>query len=641
MSSLIASLLVVAACLGGGALVLWATRTLDGRPAAERLTMAFALGVGVLGWLGFFAALGGYLDPVSLILICVFLAPGALLLRGRSPDAAALPLDAWGKILSAAIAVALAFDLLEGISPPADADSMAYHFALPKLFLAEGRLIFVPRAADGAVPLLQQMTYMTALGIGGERALTLWSMFSGWGAAALIFAISRRHLEVNWSLAVALAFLTTPAVVFGGGNGQIEVTNAMFTLAAAVAVADALATGRINYAVLAGLLAGFFAGSKYPGLVVAFACGLTVLFQRRWLVHGAVLSAAFLVVGSQWYVWNWWHTGDPLFPMLFGLIEYRQGFPWNQAQQAMFQGIMESKGVPTNIWWLFLYPFKATLDALPQFQSLRIGFGPYVLVMLPLAAIAMWRRRERLMRSPLLAYGAICAIAYALWFFLLPSQFVRHFLPLYPLLLICVTTAAQRAVAGRAELLKPAVGGMAAVLLIQAAGHGLFTVNYARHVLTGEDRDTFLERNLSGYAIVKWINQNLTPADRVLIPYRQLIYLIDVPTFTVQVGQQAVIELRPDNVNAALLWKQLRGQGITHVVNVSPTTPVPPRSWNYMIHGLAKVGCLEELTRFKTPGIPSRTLPAQEISYQEIVLWRTLPAACRFEAAVQGKPINP
>ena len=83
------------------------------------------------------------------------------------------------------------------------------------------------------------------------------------------------------------------------------------------------------------------------------------------------------------------------------------------------------------------------------------------------------------------------------------------------------------------------------MLLVQAAGQGLFTLNYARHILSGENRDAFLMRNVSGYAVAEWINKNLKPEDRVLIPYRQLIYLIDVPTFSAQPAQQAVIELCP------------------------------------------------------------------------------------------------
>ena len=80
--------------------------------------------------------------------------------------------------LLAMLAFVLACDLCEGLAPPADADSLAYHFALPKQFLSAGHLQFVPRAVDGAVPLLPQMTYLVALGLGGERAMTLWTMVS-------------------------------------------------------------------------------------------------------------------------------------------------------------------------------------------------------------------------------------------------------------------------------------------------------------------------------------------------------------------------------------------------------------------------------------------------------------------------------
>ena len=68
--------------------------------------------------------------------------------------------------------------------------------------LAAGRLEFVPRAIDGAVPLLIQMTYVPALGLGGEHALTLWTQVSGWGLGLLIYKACRRHLDAPWSLAV-------------------------------------------------------------------------------------------------------------------------------------------------------------------------------------------------------------------------------------------------------------------------------------------------------------------------------------------------------------------------------------------------------------------------------------------------------
>ena len=86
---------------------------------------------------------------------------------------------------------------MEGIAPPADADTLAYHFTIPKQFLEAGRIEFIPRALEGAIPLIVQMTYVPALGLGGEMALTLWTMATGWAAAALLFVLCRKHLGVN------------------------------------------------------------------------------------------------------------------------------------------------------------------------------------------------------------------------------------------------------------------------------------------------------------------------------------------------------------------------------------------------------------------------------------------------------------
>ncbi|NQU72418.1 MAG: glycosyltransferase family 39 protein, partial [Rhodospirillales bacterium] len=282
-----ATALLFLACVGVGATTLRAIGVLEGLRRGERLPWSFALGIGLLGWITFFPAAFGLIAPLHLAILCLACASGLYFLfrAGFMPqDMPNLDRTSW--ILFAAVAIALAFDLLEGVSPPADADSLAYHFALPKQFLAAGRLEFVPRAADGAAPMLLHMTYLIALGLGGETTLTLWAMVSGWMPALLVFALSRRYLDFNWSLSVALIFLTTPAVLYGGGSGQMETRLALFALCAAFAVGDALRSGGIRYVVLAGMFAGFFGGAKFTGLIFIAACGAALLLGRRRVPHG-------------------------------------------------------------------------------------------------------------------------------------------------------------------------------------------------------------------------------------------------------------------------------------------------------------------------------------------------------------------
>ena len=82
------------------------------------------------------------------------------------------------------------------------------------------------------------MTYLPAYGLGGELALTMWTMISGWGAAGLIYSFLRQWTNNKWALVITLVYMTTPAVVFGGGSGHVEVRMILFLLLASWSITN-------------------------------------------------------------------------------------------------------------------------------------------------------------------------------------------------------------------------------------------------------------------------------------------------------------------------------------------------------------------------------------------------------------------
>jgi hypothetical protein len=625
---LISAVVVLLACLGTGAALLRLLGLLAVIAPRERVAWSFAAGLGIVGWLMGMYAYMGWLSLEAIAVSFAVLATGTFLLLVQ-PEGPASEKEPWGrigKLLLLLLLVVMAFDLVEALAPPADADSLAYHFAIPKQFLAAGHLQFIPRAVDGAVPLLVEMTYLPALALGDERGMTLWCMLSGWMGAAFVYALCRRWISPAWSLAAALLFLTTPAVVYGAGSGQVEARLALFVIGAAFAASEAARTGNARYALLAGILAGFFAAGKYTGLLFVAACGLVLVLQRRWFVHGLVFAVGAVIAGWQWYAWNWVNTGDPIFPMLFDWLGAKNGL-WDAAHAAGLQtGFFEDeRALALTPLGFVEYPAAAMFGLSEKFESLRTGFGPLALVALPFALAGLWQARTRLAASALLRPAAILALFYALWYFTGSSQRLRHLLPIYPLLLVAMMVAAVRWSdgAGRA----PLVAGSFLVLALQMGGAGLFSRDYWLRLLDGESREAFYVRQVTGADAVFWMNQNLGRDVRVLHALRQLNYLFEVPYYYGFELFQTGVDFSA-NADPTDAWRQMRSQGVTHVLVTGASESEAIAAWR-PTKALAAAGCAETQKVFRFNQIASRTLPDLSRVPVVAVLLKLSPGDCR------------
>ena len=628
MIGFISAGLVFLACLGSGAAILRLLGVLNALPSRERPAWSFAVGFGFVGWLMFFLAYGGWLRTEVQAVLLTFLATGSflLLVSPASPEEN-YRLNGAGRLLLAALLVALALDWVEALAPPADADSLAYHFAIPKEILRAGHLIFVPRPVDGAVPLLVEMTFLPALALGGEPGLTYWTMLSGWMATAFVYVLCRRFLGVNWSLAAALVFLTTPAVVYGAGSGQVEVRLALFTIAGSFALAEAVRSGDRRFALLAGLAAGFFSGGKYTGLLFVAACGLALLPQRRWLSSGLAFALAVLLAGFQWYAWNWWNTGDPVFPMLFDFLGAKNGL-WDDAHAAALRvDFFDSeRALPLTPLGAAFYPLAALFAISEKFESLRTGFGPFVLLGLPFAIGGIWTHRRRLLRSRLAPVATIVVLFYFLWYFTGSSQRLRHLLPVYPLLLIGVAAASARW-ANEVAAGGPLAAAMGLCVVLQLGGEAVFSMKYLERLARNESREAFYGRQVSGAEAAFWINGNLGGEARLFHSIREINYLLDIPYFSAVRPVSALIDVS-ESANPETVWTQLRTQGITHMLLVGETEP-KAISQSPQASAFVAAGCAEPVKSFSFRMPISRTLSGLGGTAVEAVLLRLLPGDCR------------
>ena len=599
MHSILVLMILILSILGYGLLGLRMIGCTNAQSWGEDYGRAFALGMGTLGWLVFWFGISGFLQTW---ILWVILTPGVLSLLFLHKNLKSFSFKEIGNIswmLLMLLMISVSMDLLEALAPPADADTLAYHFAIPKQFLKNGVIEFLPVAVDGAIPLLSHMIYLLALGLGGEPSLTLWSFTTQIFLALALYGVGRRWLSREWSLALVLVFETTPAVIYGGGSGHMEVRTAIFMLIGAMAVAEGVKHSSLSLVILAGLMAGFFMGSKYFGLFAVTGIGTVILLQKNCWRTVMIFSVTVLISGTQWYGWNWYHSGMPVFPTMYHFMGSPESPFWNEAIHQEFQkNYSNFVCVPANTLWLVLYPFATTFNPESCFDSGRVGLGPFLWLLLPGVLYSVWHYRLRFRHSLLFKLSIPAMVYYVLWFLIPSNQMSRHLLPVFPIALLGATIVIHHLTLDGHQAWGHLLWKMSATtcILIGFVIQSIFSLNYMKYHFLNETRDTFYSRNVGSYNVVQWINKNLTSSDRIVNPIRYLNYLIEVPYFYLKSYSQIQIETH-SLANTERIIGQLNTENISHTIN-----------WTPMADTLVHKDIFNILISFDTEDYLSRTL---------------------------------
>lgn len=566
MTALLITVIQGLSALGYGAIAMRVVRISHVPSIGLRVCLCFALGFGILGWV--ILPLSVMLGLNAMSLGCV-LALGVAGLWGLFPFSKPeprIPLGITQAVLVGALIVVFGFDLIEALAPPSDADSLAYHFALPKFFLDSGKIIFVPRAVDGATPLLVQMTYLPALHFGGEQALNLWAMLSGWAAVGFLYVLCREHLCRTWGLVAAVIFASTPAVIYGAGSGQVEVRISLFVMLCAWSCAQFFKSQRYPYLILAAVAAGFFGGAKVTGLIFMASVLIVLLPRRPWFQTGFVFSIVSAMVAAPWYFWTFTHTGDPLFPILYPILGVSNPLYWDQAHHDLFNLAFRSleTPLPVNLFSLFAFPFVGTLFPYPTMEAGRTGFGPIIIMLLPCALALSWVGIQKRQLNGIGIYGLIFIVFFAIWFLSGTPQRIRHLLPVLPLIILCLVYSA--AWATKSWRISGVVSiSLAMVIVMQLGGAGLFGIQFLNVVAGKTSRSDFLENTVSLYQPIPWLNENLKATDKLMTPIRQHMFYLDMPYFFAHAFTQAEVNISPEFSSKDLI-PSLHRLGVTHVL---------------------------------------------------------------------------
>ncbi len=536
------SILVIAAGLLVGRLLrrLWNT---GDESLAERLVIDTAMGLGALSLvilgLGIFQ-LYGYFWVFSIILALAGITGLTLLLRdtlSRSPEekvsgqgaAETTAGDVSGRGVAettrakngrrASIVLWVLFGLLfiaaaiPAMTPASmsDWDSLAYHLAVPKLYLQHGGIYKIGIMSHSHFPMLVEMLYLPGLALGIAGA---GKMVSFWITVLMVAAVAITascHFGGKSVPLAALAIAGMPIVLWEATTGYVDTAPALYTVLAVYFLLKYLDAPDLRSLVGCGVAAGFCASTKMTGLaiiplLVAWLLAGRLAAARKIEWKGALaLAFAGAVVALPWYLKSIIYTGNPVYPFFYSIFG---GDGWSAQlakhyaeQQALF-------GMGHNLPSLLLAPFDLTFYSGAFYDKPGLFIGPLMLAAVPVLLVARYGSRKLV--GLLLVFLAHVGIWFAL------TQQSRYLIPAFALLAMLVAGLLYQD-----ERLRRARSMMWAVLGATAL-FGVCTLvpqvqSAAPYVLGTESQDEYLSKTIDLYDAQHYINRNLPPNAKIAL----------------------------------------------------------------------------------------------------------------------------
>ncbi len=485
--------------------------------------------------------------------------------------------------------------MLGSMLPPIEFDVREYHLQAPKEFFLRGQIAFLPHNVYANMPLGPQMLALLAMVLHGDwwtGALvgkTLIGMVCVLTAVALYLA-GRRFFGRTAGVVAALTYLSVPWMVRVSTLGQVEGVYAFYlfltvyalllrrgatassaepTAAPALSAAPRRPAPAVASATRMLVVAGFFAGAavgcKYTAVVfVMLPLAAYVICQTpavrvqerlpsqrpsrfsrvsRFCLNfraGLIFLAAGVVSCGLWFAKNLALTGNPTYPLLYGL----------------FDGA--TRTAEKHLQWQHAHrPDDYLLsDAAARMADFIVCSDGLSLPVIPLAVVgvAMFARRKAVVWMA----GYVAWVLLVWW--LTTHRIERFWIPIFPVLALLAGAGAvwTSVRAWRVVVQTVLALGLASSLLLITGGLG----GYNRYVMAYADARISAERVSPWHA---FLNTHVPFNHKVLVVGDAQVFDLEMPVLYNTVFDDVLLEKQLAGRSIAQLHAWLIDQRISHV----------------------------------------------------------------------------
>lgn len=483
--------------------------------ASDQLVVDTSLGLGLLSLLLFAMSAVQLLRPIPGIVLAVSIAavsiPG---LPGIWQDLRTVlsrvkGAGLWSCLAAELLIVIAIAALIPALAPPSmgDWDSLAYHLAVPKLYIQHGGFYYVPFTTHSNFPFLMEMLYIPGLALNDPVAAKLMHYWMGVLLVGAVVVLTRRHVTPRAAPMAAIAVAGMPIVMWEATTAYVDLATALYTVLGVHLVLNYLDSRDRSDMIACGLTAGFAASTKMTGLALIPMLAVWMLAGRIRDWKPALKFCAIAALACvPWYAKSMVCTGSPVYPFFYSLFGGRD---WTQQLADNYTMLQKHFGLGHNALSFLLLPYNLTFRSEAFYDRPGLFVGPLMLVALPVLVFAKYGSGK--LKGMLIFFIA----QMALWFEL--SQQSRYLIPGFTILAALV--------AGLVHLdnrLKQ-TRSMLTAAFVATSVFGLVVIQWpairdtAGEALGAESREAYLARRLDIYPAQQFINANLPGDARVAL----------------------------------------------------------------------------------------------------------------------------
>ena len=540
---------------------------------AEELVFSLGLGLGVLALVVMALGFAHLLYPGAFYAL---LAAGALLggreligLAGRLQGYMRGSRVDWRSFyfwLALLIGCGLVLNLFRALTPAHGAvDPLAYHLALPKLYLLRHYLSF-ERTLTGALYADNVgMLFLLAIGLRDATLAQVVHWFMGVTTVVAIWCFCRRRFNSEVGVWAAAIYAFTPVFVYFSPVSYVDVGVGMFQFLGLWSLFNWWRESGRRHLVLTAVFMGLAMGSKHTGIFIALVAGGMIagrsLYNRESpmaIVQSVVLyGAVALGLALPWYARAMWEAGNPVWPVansIFHGLPYKGSFSLTTVGEVVEETFFDRAGE------LFYWSVASLWEwAWSEQWGWQKATGIYYVALLP-GVVVYWRR-------PGVRWLVVAGLAYYLLAVLYIDGNPRYNLALFALFSVPAGYVAEQLSRQRVRALGLVVRVAFVCTLVGNIGQG-YALSYkgVDYVFSSQTPQGFLIENEGNYQAFRFVDKHLPIDAKVLLQgivkgyYCERVYMWDHP-------YQMLLQYREHNTPADLLAR-MRELEITHIVRM-------------------------------------------------------------------------